>query len=159
MAYTTSKATIGRSTQVFLGGVTGTSGAGTFQLIGELDSASLSEMQVDFEDATNFESGAYKEWVATLIDSGTVDIKGNYIAGGSDPGQAALQAALGSLNPYDVRLVLPLVAVLNQTTSGDVFEFSAFVSRGGGLEISVGKKIQLSAQLKITGPRNFVAGS
>ena len=158
MAYTTSKAMAGRGSQFFLGGITGVAG-GNYQLVGEIDTTDLSEVQWEFEETSNFQSGAFKEWMSTMLDSGTVDVKGNYVAGGTDAGQQAFNAALNSGQPYDCKIVLTVNPLVGQTTTGDTISFSAFVSRGGGLSVSTAKKIGFSAQLKITGPRSFTPGS
>lgn len=159
MAYTTSKAMSGRGTQFFLGGITGTSAGSTYVLVGEVDATDLSEVKWDFEETSNFESGAYKEWMSTMLDSGTVKITGNYIAGGVDAGQAAFDTALNSGQPYNCKIILPMNPLVGQTSTGDAFFFSAFVSSGGGLSVDTKKKIGFSAELKITGPRSKTVGS
>ena len=159
MAYTTSKAMAGRGTQFFLGGITGTPNANTYVLVGECDSTDLSEMDWSFEDTSNFESGVYMETMTTMLDPGTVKVSGNYIAGGTDPGQVAFNAALASGQPYNIKLILPLNPLTGQTTIGDTFTCSAFVSKGGGMSIDTKKKIGFSAELKITGPRAWTWGN
>lgn len=143
MPYTSSKSQIGLGTTLSIGSGTGT--PETFTLIGELKTISQSGRSVSTEDVTNLQSGA-KEFIPTLVDSGTYDISGNYVGG--DAGQAALETAFASLVPHNFQLQLPKGP--GQTTKGDVYTFLALVQEKD-ITLAVDKAVTFSAKLKVSG--------
>jgi hypothetical protein len=155
MAYTGSKAQAGRGTVVSIGGLTGGGGT-TFTPILELKSSGISGSEWTEEDVSNFNSGANKEWLTTMLDSGTVDLAGNRITG--DPGQQALAAAFDSGLKYDFKIQLPINSQAGQTTSGDLFTFSALV-KSSETTIETTKAVTRNFKLHISGPITETAGS
>jgi hypothetical protein len=161
MAYNGSKAYAGRGTQLLIGALTGSTGTEVFTLIGEVSETSLGELTLALEETTNFQSGVFIERTGTMIDPGTVTIRYNYIAGGTDPGQQALQAAQLTTSPFDFKVIFPVNKQISpaQATAGDAYTFSAIVTKVGGLTLRPKNVIEGSAELTITGARTFTAGS
>ncbi len=150
MAYVSSQSFSPRGTQLLYQ----TSTSLGFQLLSEISQADFSGQKLDLADVTNFQSGQFREYLATLLDSGELTFKGNFIP--SDASQAAL---LGFFNL--ATLVLYKVALpINPATglSFGHFQFLAFVS---SLEfgLPIDKQGAISGKLKITGPIQFVAGT
>ena len=150
MPYTKSKAGIGLGTTLMIGSG-GTSE--TFTLVGEVKTISQSGRQVSTEDVTNMQSSA-KEFIPTLVESGTWDISGNRV--GSDLGQVAMETAFSSLVIHDFKVVLPLAN--GQTTSGDTFAFTALV-QDLNYSVSVDKAVTFTAKLKVSGTIALTAGA
>jgi hypothetical protein len=156
MAYTGSKAQAGRGTQLFIGGVTGAGGTETFTLVGEIKTSGIAGVQYDQEDVSNFQSGAYKEYLATMIDPGTLDMMGNRIS--TDGGQQAVEAAFLTGLTYDFKLVLPVSAKLGQTTTGDTYLFSGFV-KSRDIPVDTTKAISWSVKIQLSGAPTYTQGS
>ena len=147
-----SKSQTGRQTKFSIGAQTGSSsGTETFTKVGEVMQCSMSGITVDLEDVSSFDTVFIKDKLGNLADGGTVDLKFNYVAGGTDAGQAAINSALRTGLPFDFTIELPRNTRLStpQTTKGDSFAFSAIVSKGGALDIGVKGPITGSAGLTI----------
>ena len=56
--------------------------------LAEIKNINFSGAKYDLADVTNYESGNFREWLTTLVDSGECSFEGNYISG--DPSQASL---------------------------------------------------------------------
>lgn len=139
-----SKATIGLATTLSIG-----NGASpeVFTLVGEIKTINQSGRQVATEDVTNMQSTA-REFIPTLVDSGTYDIAGNYSS--SDGGQQAMETAFSTLVNHDFKLQLPISAKAGQTTVGDLFAFSALIQELD-YTFAVDKAISFTAKLKVSG--------
>lgn len=151
---TNSKAFAGRSSVLSIGPVVGTE-TPTFTEIGEVKNASISGRKYSTVDVTNFDSpNAYQEFIATVIDPGSISCSGNYVS--SDAGQIALNAAFAAGEVYMFELQLPKGP--GQMTKGDQYAFGALVE---SFDISVepSKEISFTASLKISGAITFTAGS
>lgn len=154
MSYTTSKAQAAILIVLSIGPVTGTSSP-TFVPIFELSAAPIDGQTWEKEETSNFNSGITKEYLKTMLDSGTMELQGNRVS--SDAGQTALRAAF--LDPalsYMFTLSYPKAA--GQTTSGDMEAFSALVM-SMNTEITTGKVIKIKTTLQRTGPVTLTEGS
>lgn len=156
MAYTGSKAQAGRGTQLSLGGLTGAGGAETFTPIGEVKTTGISGVQFDQEEVSNMDSGVYKEYLATMIDPGTLDLSGNRIS--TDAGQQAVEAAFLTGLKYDWKMVLPINKQAGQTTTGDTFVFSGFV-KSRDIPVDITKAIAWTVKLQLSGAPIYTQGS
>ena len=150
MPYTKSSAGIGLGTILSIGT---TGGTPTFTTVGEVKSFSQSGRQVSTEDVTNMQSSA-KEFIPTLVDSGTWDITGNRVS--SDAGQVAMEAAFQGLTVLPFKIQLPKTSTQNST--GDLFTFNALVQE---LDYTVGvdKATTFSCKLKVSGLIALTIGS
>lgn len=125
-----------------------------FQLLAEIKQADFSGQKLDLADVTNFQSGQFKEWLATLLDSGELSFKGNFIPG--DVSQASLLGFFNSASLVAYKVILPTNPATGQPFGH--FTFNAYVSTyEWGLPID--KEATISGKLKITGAITYVAGS
>lgn len=150
MAYTGTQGGIGLGTVLSIGDTASPVG---FTDVGELSELNGSGRQAGTADMTNFESGA-REFLATLIDSGTWAFTGNRVGG--DAGQLLMEAAFVALELRTFKIQLPKTQA--QTVIGDSFTFKALIEQ---LNYTVGvdtaQKIQ--GQLKVSGIMTITAGS
>lgn len=123
MAYTISKAQAGRSTQLSIGPVAGTTGTVVYVPIYEIRSVDRNGVKWDMIDVSNMNSGVYKEKLQTMLDPGQISFECNRVS--ADPGQVALENALAVGGAYMFQLTLPKAA--GQSTTGDVYTFNALV--------------------------------
>jgi hypothetical protein len=156
MSYTGSKAQSGRGTQLSIGGVTGAGGTETYTLVGEVKTTGVSGVSFDETEVSNFDSGVYKEFLATMIDPGTLDLSGNRIS--SDAGQIAVEAAFLAGVKYNWKMVLPINVQAGQTTTGDTYVFSGFV-KSRDIPVDTSKEIGWSVKIRLSGAPTFTAGS
>ena len=132
----------------------GTIGASpVYTSVGEVKSLNQSGRQVSTEDVTNMQSLA-KEFIPTLVESGTWDIAGNRIGG--DAGQIAMEGAFNGLTLVPFKIQLPKSG--GQTTTGDLFAFTALVQELD-YSLSVDKAVTFTAKLKVSGVITETAGS
>lgn len=150
MPYTGSQAGIGLGTVLSIGN---TASPVTYTVVGELNKCTQSGRQAGTADITNFQSSA-REFIPTLIDSGTWEIAGNRIGG--DAGQVAMEAAFVGLLLLPFKIQLPKTQ--NQTTIGDSCTFKALIQE---LDYTVefDKAVTLTGRLKVSGILTFVSGS
>lgn len=118
----------------------------------ELMQIDFSGQKLDLADVTNFQSGIFKEWLATLLDSGEVTFKGNFI-----PSDVTQQQMLGFFNTatrVNWGVLLPTNPSTGQTYGS--FTFQAYVS---SLEwgLPIDKQATVSGKLKVTGAITFQA--
>ena len=125
-----------------------------YQLFAEIKQADFSGQKLDLADVTNFESGQFREYLATLLDSGEVTFKGNFIP--SDASQAAVLTLFNGATRAAWQIVLPIDP--NTGLPFGHFTFQAFVS-GFEWGLPIDKEATISGKLKVTGPITFVAGS
>lgn len=125
-----------------------------FQLLSEISQADFSGQKLDLADVTNFQSGIFREYLATLLDSGELNFKGNFIPG--DTSQATLLSFFNNATRVTWEVILPTNPATNLPFGH--FTFLAFVS---SLEfgLPIDKQGTIQGKLKITGPITFVAGS
>src|SRR5260370_41695643 len=87
--YVSSQAFAARGTQLLYQ----TSPSVGFQLLAEITQPDFSGKKLDLADVTNFQSGQFKEWLATLLDFGELSFKGNFL-----PGDVSQSSLLGVFN-------------------------------------------------------------
>jgi hypothetical protein len=151
MSYVKSAAISGKGSALSIGT---TGGTPTFTLLGECTSVDFSGNTAGTADVTNFQSGSYKEFIATIIDSGTVKLAGNRVS--SDAGQVAVTTAFASLQVVPWKLDLPLAS--GQTVTGDSVAFNALVE-SNEFSVSTEKQIAFSITLKVSGPMTTTPGT
>ena len=154
--YTGSKAQAGRGTNLFIGGVTGAGGSETFTLVGEIKTSGISGVAFDKEDVSNFQSGVYKEYLATMIDPGQLDMSGNRIS--TDAGQTAVEVAFLTGLKYDWKLVLPVNTQAGQTTTGDTYVFSGYV-QSRDIPVDTTKAVSWNVKIQLSGAPIYTQGS
>ena len=148
--YTTSKAGIGLKTVLSIGD--GGTPTENFVAVGEIKTITQSGRQVATEDTTNMQSSA-REFIPTLLDSGTWDISGNRI--GTDAGQIAMEASFSGLKLHNFKIQLPVES--GQTTTGDLFTFLALVQEVN-YSVAVDKAQTFTAKLKVSGAITLTPG-
>jgi hypothetical protein len=131
MAYTGSKAISGQLTTLSIGA--------TPTLIGEIQEITQSGRQMGNEATTNLQSTA-KEFIGTLLDSGSIEFQFNRIA--SDAGQLAVEAALVGGVPVAFVLQEPKGGF---TTTGPKAAFNGLVTESN---ITWASKV-LSGKVKV----------
>jgi hypothetical protein len=125
-----------------------------YVLIAEIMQADFSGQKLDLADVTNFQSGIFREYLATLLDSGELTFKGNFIP--SDSSQNQLLTYFNTAARVNWELILPIN--VNTNLPYGHFLFTGFVTT---LEwaLPIDKQGQLNGKIKITGAITFVAGS
>lgn len=152
MAYTSSQAFPARGTQLLY--LFPSNPSVGYELLAEIKQADFSGQKLDLADVTNFESGQFREYLATLLDSGDLTFKGNFIP--SDASQLALLTFFNTAERVTYRVVLPTNPATNLPYGH--FDFLAFVATyEWGLPID--KEATIAGKLKITGPITFTPGS
>jgi hypothetical protein len=151
MAYTGSKARVGRATVVSIGPVTG--GTGAFTPIGEVMKSGFSGAAWGTVDVTNFDSGVDEEFITTTRNNGDVTIEGNLVD--TDPGQVLLTTAYNSGSKYNFTVQL---APGPGETTGRLYAFSALVS---SLDTPIDTKaaVSFSCKLKVSGAITVTPGA
>lgn len=122
--------------------------------LAEISQISFSGQKLDLADVTNFQSGIFREFLATLLDSGELAFKGNFIPG--DASQAALLGFFNGATRVAFKVILP-----NDPATGlpyGHFTFNAFTTEFVW-DLPLDKQGMISGKLKITGEITFVAGS
>jgi predicted secreted protein len=111
--------------------------------------------KADEVDVTNMDSpGAYREFITTLLDAGTISFDGNLIA--DDPTQAQVQADFDGRVRSAWSIVLPVNPATGATYGH--WDFQAFVS-SVDFDLPHDKQATISGKLRITGPRPFTVGA
>lgn len=120
----------------------------------ELSQLDFTGQKLDLADVTNFNGGIFKEWLATLLDSGELTLKGNFV-----PSDASQQALLGFFNTA-TRVFWYLQLPINVATSQPFghFTFLGFVSEFMWA-LPLAKQGEINGKIKITGAITYVAGS
>lgn len=138
MTYTGSKAQAGRGSVLSIGG--------TPTEVGEVKEVPLNRGKWSMIDVTNFDSGSDSEQITTVRKPGQVTLKGNRVS--SDAGQALVETAYQSGALASFTLQLPKTAA--QTTAGDKYVFSAFVT-GSDFSVGVEQATEFSLDLQLSG--------
>ena len=155
MSYTNSKATSGSQSVLAIN--TGTVSTPAWTTIGEVVSIALSGRQNNTDDTTNFESTA-EEFIPTLLKPGSYKLEMNRVS--TDAGQAALAASFYAVPPTLLLYKLTLPKESGQTSTGDVFQFTALVEELDDTgTLKPDKKIGMACTLKVSGAVTFTEGS
>lgn len=130
----------------------GTDGV-AYTALAEVRSLAVPAVEIEYLDATTLDSsGGFREYVAGLKDPGEITVEMGYT---SDIYEAAIgYQAAGA--PIHFKTTLPLET--GQSTTGDVFEFTALV-RPVMQQNAVGELIGLELALRVTGQPTFTKGS
>lgn len=147
MAYTGSQAQTGAGTILAIG-------TGTPVTIGEVSDFPLNRPKWATANVTNFNSGLDAEYIGTVREGATVNLKGNRVS--SDAGQEAAEAAYQSGAITNFKATLPKSKA--QTTSGDTIAFTALV-QSVDFSISPTKQIEFSMDLQLSGPTTITPGT
>jgi len=133
---------------------TGTATTPVYTPIGECTKANLTGRNAKVSDCTSFSSGKVSEFLAVMVDSGSIDLTCNYVS--SDAGQIQLQSSFSALAKTLFKLTLPLAP--NQVTTSDSYSFAALVT-DFSFDVGTEKQIEITSKLKISGLLNFSAGA
>jgi hypothetical protein len=146
MAYAGTQAQTGAGTIVDIGA--------TPVVIGEVSDLPLNRPKWATANVTNFSSGLDAEYIGTVREGATVNMKGNRVP--SDAGQVAAEAAYqsGAITPF--KAILPKTKA--QSTSGDTIAFTAVVL-SVDFSISPTKQIEFSMDLQLSGPTVITPGT
>jgi len=120
----------------------------------EVTQIDFSGQKLDLADVTNFSGGIFKEWLATLLDSGEVSFKCNFVP--SDASQAAMLGFFNAATRVYFQIILPINPSTGVTYGH--FTFLAFVSEWQ-TALPISKQAEVTGKLKVTGAITFVAGS
>lgn len=112
-----------------------------FTTIAEVKDISGPSISLNTEDVTNHDSGGWKEFIPTLLESEEVTFEVNYYNAAT---QAALETALNTRATKNFRIVFPLVAPLTKAFTGIVTKF--------GFDAPVEGIVKASVTIKISGP-------
>jgi predicted secreted protein len=123
-----------------------------FTTIAEVKKVDFTGGKADTADVTNMDStGAYREFLPTLLDAGELSFDGNYL-GNVDTTQAELQSTFDSQVLSNWKIVLPTPP--GELTSRGTWTFKAYVTSFDP-QFPTDKEASFTAKLKITGPRTF----
>jgi len=141
--------------RIVYGATTEWSGDGgtTFTSIPEVKGLIVPETQIEYQDATNLDStGGFREFIPGLNDAGEITIPAGYTSG------AYAEAEGYRSNKTLVYFKTELPKETGQTTTGDLFEFTGYISPA--LETNdVGDIIALNLNIRTSGAVTFTEGS
>ena len=121
----------------------------TFTLVKQGKTITYSGQKTNFEDITNLDSpGNEMERVPTTNDPGTAAMQG--VHDPADPGQLAVRAAQQAQTLLTVKHQFSKAS--DQTTTGLLRTFSAYVADVGGPDAQYDKSSTFSFTYQITGP-------
>jgi hypothetical protein len=150
----------GAGTVLSIGGVTDGSTTETFTEILQVKTPNFSGAEATYDKITNLSSpksgkAVVDELMPTTISSGTLELEGIYLP--TDAGQAALNTAFATQDAYDFKVTLPVGP--GQSTTGNVYSFSAYVKSPLLPIISVDKATTFKTTLQITGIITLTLGA
>ena len=128
-------------------------GGTTFTTIPEVKGLVVPEVQIEYQDATSLDStGGFREYVAGLKDAGEISIPCGYTSAAYE--EAEGYRSNGTLVYFKTEL--PMES--GQSTSGDTFEFTGYVSPA--LETNdIGDIIAMNLNIRTSGNVTFTKGS
>src|SRR5690242_6921457 len=118
--------------------------------IGEVKSVTPAGAKIDEYDASNFESGIFKEWKPGMIDQGQVAVVCNSVP--SDAGQALLRSDFetGKIHTWGIKL--PLTSITTSSdTAPEYYTFKAFIVDLSLPDLDTTKLAEIKFTLHITG--------
>lgn len=125
---------------------------GGFVTLAEIKKVDFTGGKADVADVTNMDStGAYREWLPTLLDAGELSFDGNYL-GNADTAQTTLQSSFDAQVLANWQIILPTPP--GESASRGTWSFKAYVTAYDP-SFPVDKEASFTAKLKITGPRTF----
>jgi hypothetical protein len=145
--YTGTKAQTGAGTMIDIGTSPGV-------VLGEVSDLPVNRPKWATANVTNFESGKDAEYIGTVREGATVNIKGNRVSG--DAGQVAAEAAYQSGAPTPFLITLPKTSA--QSSAGDTIAFTAIVL-SFDFSVSPTKQVEFSADLQVSGPSVVTVGT
>jgi hypothetical protein len=123
---------------------------------------SLPSQKLSFDNITNTSSPSTvagtvtNEFLPTVLDGGEFGVTGIFLP--SDPGLVALQTAFYSGLANQFQIQLPKIA--GQTTSGNVYEFNAWVQElPVPVSVAADKALNVKLSLKLQGVMTVATGS
>ena len=146
----------GIGTIISIGGVTGATGTEVFTPLGEVLDAKFTGRKLGTVMTTSFDSSGIARKIATVLDYG--QFSGTVLRVSNNAGQMACHAAQVARVAYDFKVQLP-VNPKTQTTTGDLYTFSAIVTEVGSFDMSISKPSEFALTLDIDGAITFTAGS
>jgi hypothetical protein len=153
MSYTASAAQTGSGVLFQIN--TGTILSPTWTVISEITDFTQSGKSNKTADVTNLQSPA-EEFIATIQSPGTYDLTYNRVS--ADPGQAAVVSNFNNKTTVQFEVTLPKTA--SQTSTGDLYKFSAVVTELDDVSgVTATKQIMTKAKLQVSGAITFTAGS
>lgn len=124
-----------------------TDGGTTYVPVKQLKTITYPSSKADFDDITNMDStGAYREFVPTLNDSGTADFQGVWAE--TDPGQVACSAAFEA---QTLCLFKHQFAVRPGEAAGFLRQFSGYLATKPAIDAQFDKTSTFSGSIKVTG--------
>lgn len=109
-------------------------------------------------DTTNLNS-SMEEMKPTILGTKKVSLQGNRVS--SDAGQAQCQTAYAGSPPvpYWFKIVLPINTAAGQSTSGDTWVFSAYVTKCGPKDVKASDWIKTAIDLTMVSAPVFTEGA
>jgi hypothetical protein len=130
--------------------------------IAQLKTLQFAGQKLNFDDITNLDSPVLgtsnvpvKESTPATADPGTMALAGIFVP--SDAGYVALEAAYNNAALTDFTVQLPKGA--GQTTKGNLYAFSGYVTEQPNPDIQFDKTLTWKTTLQITGPITLTPGS
>lgn len=124
-----------------------TDGGTTWIPIKQLKSVTYPGSKADFDDITNMDStGAYREFVPTLNDAGTVDFQGVWAE--TDPGQVAATAAFEAQQLCQFKHQF---APRTGETAGFLRTWNGYMASKPQIDAQFDKASTFSGSIKVTG--------
>ena len=151
-----SKGMIGRGTVFSMSAA----GAGIYTSVAQLKTGQFAGQKINFDDISNLDSPlvanntVLKEVLPATADGGTLALAGIFLP--LDAGQLALQAAYGG-TLQDFKIQLPKGP--GQTTTGNLYAFSGYVSEGVYPDIQFDKTLSFKSTVTLTTPITLTPGS
>jgi hypothetical protein len=138
-------------------------GSPTYIAVGKIKNIKPPSPKFGQEDVTTLDSGSVRRFIKTLQDPGEMDVSVYWES--ADAGQVAVLAAFSTLSnstngaDYPWKLQFPVNLEGGQTSTGDLFAFSGFVSEYTGPETQPDKTITWGFKVKIDGAITITEGS
>jgi hypothetical protein len=130
--------------------------------VAQLKTLQFAGQKLNFEDITNLDSPALgtsdvavKESIPASADPGTMALAGIFIP--SDAGYTALNTAYANAALTSFTVQLPKGP--GQTTKGNLYSFSGYVTEEPNPDIQFDKTLTWKTTLQITGPITLTPGS
>src|SRR5437899_1567260 len=146
MAYTSTAAFAGRGRllQYIQRGPT----PATCVTVAELRKLAFTGTKLDTADVTNMQSGVFREYIATLLDSGELSFEGNYLPQDATQDQV-FRTFFNTAKQATWQIVLPSTSGPAGGAGGNITFVAWVVSVD--ISVPVDKEASISGKLKITG--------